>query len=139
MTQSDKVDLQEVADAAVGIGGIASAAVFVVRPGSTDLELAGAAGIEGPALEALVAAIQNPDHPINRTLADDGPSFDVRPTAPGGPALRSHLPLIAQRDGRHSAVGVLAVAHEESLNPDVQRVLGGLAMGAAGSLQRSAV
>ena len=115
MTQSNKVDLGEVARSAVAVEGIESAAVFVLRPGSSDLELAGAAGIEGPALEGLTAAVRNPEHPINRGLADDGPTFDVRPMAPGGPALRSHLPLIAMRDERRVAVGVLAVAHEGSL------------------------
>src|ERR1700704_475832 len=121
MTQIDEANLDEIARSAIAIDGIASAAIFVLRPGSPDLELAGAAGIEGPPLAGLIAAVRNPEHPIKRSLADDAPPFNVQPMAPGGPALRSHLPLLAQRDGRRVAVGVLAVAHEERLTTDAER------------------
>ena len=134
MTQIDEANLDEIARSAIAIDGIASAAIFVLRPGSPDLELAGAAGIEGPPLAGLIAAVRNPEHPIKRSLADDGPTFNVQPMAPGGPALRSHLPLLAQRDGRRVAVGVLAVAHEARLTADAERELGGLARAAAGSI-----
>ena len=134
MTQVDQANLDEIARSAGAIDGIASAVIFVLRPGSPDLELAGAAGIEGPPLAGLIAAVRNPEHPIKRTLADDGPTFNVEPMAPGGPALRSHLPIIALRDGRPVAVGVLAVAHEESLTADAKRELSGLATAAAGSI-----
>ena len=134
MTQIDEANLQETARSAVAVDGVESAAVFVLRRGSPDLELAGAAGIEGPPLAGLIAAVRNPEHPIKRSLADDGPTFNVQPMAPGGPALRSHLPLIALRDGRQVAVGVLAVAHQESLTADAKRKLSGLATAAAGSI-----
>lgn len=100
--------LEQVARGAVDIPGVESAAIFVAQPGSDSLELAAAAGIEGPPLDGLVAAVRNPMHPIARALRDDGPTFDVRPMNPGGPALRSHLPL----GGR----GVLALAHEPPLD-----------------------
>jgi len=103
----DAIDLDWVARAALTVGDVESAAIFVSRPGATALELAAASGIEGPPLAGLVAAVQNPTHPVATALHDDGPTFDVRPMNPGGPALRSHLPL----DG----LGVLAVAHETSL------------------------
>ena len=53
-------DLEEVARAAQAVDGIESAAVFVAQPGSSELELAGAAGIDGPPLDGLVAAVRNP-------------------------------------------------------------------------------
>jgi len=69
---------------------------------------------------------------------DDAATFDVQPTAPGGPALRSHLPLVARDDGRRSVVGVLAVAHQHRLDPDSRRVLERLADTAAALLGRPA-
>ena len=68
--------LADVAREALTIGDIASAVVFTVAPGSGDLDLAAAAGVEGPPLVGLVAAVRNPAHPVTRTLTDDGPSFD---------------------------------------------------------------
>jgi hypothetical protein len=131
-------DLERVVRETIGEGGIESAAIFAVRPGAGVLELAAAAGIEGPPLERLAVAVQNAAHPIRRAVSDDGPTFDVQPTAPGGPALRSHLPLVAHRDGRPTVVGVLAVAHELSLDPGVRRVLEGLADEAASLLEPTA-
>lgn len=104
--------LKEITAAALLVPAVQSAAIFVDRHGTSDLELAAAAGIEGPALDGLVSAVRNPEHPIARTMTDAGPSFDVRPINPGGPALRSHLPL----GGR----GVLAVAHDTALSPDAR-------------------
>ena len=108
--------LDEVVHAAVLVDGIQSAALFVVAPLSSSLELAAAAGIAGPPLDGLVAAVRNPAHPVARALLDDGPTFDVLPMAPGGPRLRSHLPLQVDRDGRREAVGVLALAHDAPLD-----------------------
>jgi signal transduction protein with GAF and PtsI domain len=132
MQRTDHV--QELVRSAVGADGIESAALFVVDPVSSALELMAAAGIEGPARDGLVAAVRNPAHPINRSLADDGPTFDVTPMNPGGPALRSHLPLFAVADGRRTAVGVLAVAHDRSLDPAARQRLERLAEAAAQSI-----
>jgi hypothetical protein len=115
-------DLEELTRQALAIDGIESAAIFVTRPGSSELDLGAAAGIDGPALDGLVAAVKNPVHPIARALTDAGPTYDVEPMNPGGPALRSHLPL----GGR----GVLAVSHETSLSPDARRSLERLAASA---------
>lgn len=123
-------NLDEVARAAQAVEGIESAAVFVAQSGSSDLDLAGAAGIEGPPLDGLVAAVRNPAHPIARAMHDTAPTFDVRPMNPGGPALRSHLPL----GGR----GVLAVAHEGSLSAASRSALEELAASAAAILRRAA-
>lgn len=123
-------DLHEVAQAATGLEGIESAAIFVRRHGSGDLELAAAAGLEGPPLDGLVAAVRNPEHPIVRAMTDTAPSFDVRPMNPGGPALRAHLPL--------NGLGVLAVTYEHPLPPAAQAVLEGLADAAAAILSHTA-
>jgi hypothetical protein len=112
-------DLDGVAQAALDIGDVESAAIFTRRDGSSPLTLAASAGIEGLPLAGLVAAVENPLHPITRAADDAGPTFDVQPMNPGGPALRSHLPL----GGR----GVLAVAHNASLSADDRTALEQLA------------
>jgi hypothetical protein len=123
--------LRAVAESAIQLTDAESAAIFVIPPDSTELELAAAAGIEGPPLDRLAAAVHNPEHPIAQTAADASASFDVTPTAPGGPALRSHMPLLVAGAGMPEVVGVLAVAHEDSLNAEARRTLGELAARAA--------
>ena len=123
--------LEEIARAATAADVVESAAIFVLRPDSPDLQLAAAAGIAGPPLDGLKAAVLNPAHPITKSLTDDGPTFDVHPMNAGGPALRSHLPLMADRDGGRQALGVLAVAHDRSLSSVERRTLVDLAGQAA--------
>jgi hypothetical protein len=127
---NEVTDLDAAAREAISLADIGSAAIFVARPDSSELELRGVAGIDGPALDSLRAAVRNPDHPIRRSMHDDGPTFDVRPMNPGGPALRSHLPLFALVGGR-TAVGVLAVAHDRPLDPATRGALEALAARAA--------
>jgi hypothetical protein len=117
--------MDDVARAALSLPGIESAAIFV-KNGLT-LDLAATAGVEGAALSGLVAAVQQAEHPIAKALTDPAATFDVQPMNPGGPALRSHLPF---GDGS----GVLAVAHDAVLSPDVKRSLEGLAHAAAAAL-----
>ena len=50
-----------------------------------------------------VLDVRDPAHPIARTLVDGFATFDVKPMAPGGPALRSHLPLFGQGGERRVA------------------------------------
>jgi hypothetical protein len=118
--------LDDAASDALAIDGIQSAAIFLTTGGDPDPTptLAGAAGIDGPPLDGLVAAIANPAHPIRRSAADPGPTFDVTPMNPGGPRLRSHLP-IRRADGR--TLGVLAVAHDAPLDTDARAALEHLA------------
>lgn len=118
-------------ESAIELTSADSAAIFVIPADSTDLELRAAAGIDGPALDRLAAAVRNPAHPIARTAVEATASFDVAPTAPGGPALRSHLPLLAGSAESPVVVGVLAVAHEYSLDADQRRTLAELAARAA--------
>ncbi|HET7028935.1 MAG TPA: hypothetical protein VFI34_00360 [Candidatus Limnocylindrales bacterium] len=125
--------LDEAAGAAIGIGGVESVAIFATRPGDEagELELAGAAGIAGPPLDGLVAAVANPAHPIRRAVSEPGSAYDVRPMNPGGPALRSHLPI---RTPGRATLGVLAVAHEAPLGPEGRAGLQSLADELAGVL-----
>jgi hypothetical protein len=136
MTKTDHRELNHVVESAIAEVGVESAAIFLLRPGSTHLELAAAAGVEGSALERLVAAVRDPAHPIRRTV-DQGPTFDVRPVNPGGPALRSHLQLLGQQRAGRSVVGVLALAHDRSLSAEVREALERLAHAAAGSIDQA--
>jgi len=136
MREPGQPALDEVVQAAMQVDGIQSAALFVINPTSSSLELAAAAGISGPPLDGLVAAVRNPTHPVARALSDDGPTFDVLPGAPGGPRLRSHLPLQVERDGRREAVGVLAVAHDPPLDDRRRNELIALSAKAAAAVEQ---
>src|ERR1051326_925312 len=97
---SNSDQFRVVAERALRIAAIESAAIFVRSAISGELELAAAAGVEGPPLDRLVAAVRNPDHPIARTAHKGKSDFDVIPMAPGGPALRSHVPFMSQPQPR---------------------------------------
>lgn len=101
---------------------IESGAIFVPDP-RAGLELLAAVGLGEPATAGLVAAVRDPGHPIAKTLAEPAASFDVLPTRPGGPALRSHLPLVVTRDGRQLVVGVMALAHDGPTGPEGREVI----------------
>jgi len=130
MTETPRRAIDDVVREALSIGDVQSAVIFLLPPGSGELELAAVAGIDGPALDGLIAAVRNPAHPIVRTLADDGPSFDVLPLNPGGPRLRSHLPLRVD----DATIGVLALAHESPLDDAQRRALIALTAEAAAAL-----
>jgi hypothetical protein len=95
--------------------GVGSAVVVVPGLASGDLVIVASVGLSDAAAGGLAQAIRNPGHPIARTFADPSATFDVLPTAPGGPALRSHVPLIVTRNGSQTVLGVLALAHEGPL------------------------
>lgn len=127
--------LARVAQDAVTLPGILSAAIFVARRGADALELGGAAGVSGPALDRLVDAVRDPRHPIARTQAEAIAAYDVVPMAPGGPALRSHVPLLRDASaGVVRSLGVLAVAHDEPVSAEVRDRLVELASEAASSV-----
>jgi len=121
--------LQDIAQQALSETGSASAAIFLVGPAG-DLALAAAAGVTGAPLDALVAAVQSPDHPIAVTARDGHTAYDVTPIAPGGPALRSHIAMKSGSVQGH-VVGVLALAHQEPLTVGQQLVAEDLAAQAA--------
>jgi hypothetical protein len=102
---------------------VESAVIFIVNEPLDHLEMAASIGLPDSALAGLAAAVGNPGHPIARTVAAPVPSFDVLPTAPGGPALRSHLPLIVRRDGTDIVLGVLALAHDRPIDPGMRPLL----------------
>ena len=100
---------------------IASAAVFAVTNPDGGLEIAAAIGLADPA--ALAAAVRNPNHPVTRAARERAAGFDVRPMAAGGPALRSHLPLVVGAGPGERVVGVLAVAHDQPTAGEAQAIL----------------
>jgi hypothetical protein len=118
--------LDDIVRAAIRLDVIESAAIFVVRPGSAGLDLGAAAGIQGPALDGLVAAVQQPLHPVARSVHDSVSTFDVEPVNKAGPALRSHLPL--------GGLGVLAVSHDAPLSAEARGALDALATRATAAL-----
>jgi hypothetical protein len=127
MAPEDNGEHRRIIRSALELDEVESAVVFVRRPGSSVLELSAAEGISGPALEGLASAVANPNHPITRALADEQATYDVTPTAPGGPSLRSHLPLINDPGAGREAIGVLAVAHDRSLSAESRQALETLA------------
>jgi hypothetical protein len=120
--------LRSIVSDAVALPGIASAAIFVLGPASGELVLGAADGVTGTPLEALRAAVREPGHPISRARTE-GAAFDVPPMAPGGPALRSHVPIPPDA-APGEAFGVLAVAHEAPTDAPTRAVLVALAASA---------
>ena len=119
MARADTRDarLEGLLEALAGHLEVASAAIFALRSPGGVLEQVATLRLDDAAAAGLAAAVRNPAHPVARAATGDSSSFDVRPTAPGGPALRSHVPLVATRDGTLAVVGVLAVAHDVPMTP----------------------
>jgi hypothetical protein len=126
--------LQVLIETIASASGVASAAVVV--KGADGLEIVATFGIDAAATAGLAEAIRRPGHPIARTFDEPTPTFDVKPTAPGGPALRSHLPLIVTRDGTDQVLGVLALAHDRPTDPGMRPVLEAAADLAAVAIER---
>jgi hypothetical protein len=134
MTATRTDELDELLRSGIDPLGIASAAIFTAASDGTSLELAAAAGISGTQLDALVAAVADPRHPIRRTLAERTSSYNVAPMNAGGPALRSHVLIDAHHGGSSAPIGVVAVAHEEPLGSMAQETLHELADRAAAAI-----
>jgi hypothetical protein len=96
---------------------VASAVITIVTEEPDHLAIVASVGLADAAVGGLAAAVRDPGHPIARTVATPVSSFDVSPTRPGGPALRSHLPLTVTRDGSDIVLGVLALAHDRPIDP----------------------
>ena len=96
---------------------VESAAILIETNRGDGLEIVASIGLGEEAIGGLAKAVGNPGHPIARTIATPVPSFNVQPTAPGGPTLRSHLPLIVTRGGIDTVLGVLALAHDRPFDP----------------------
>lgn len=115
---------------------IASAAIVVGDRERDGLEIVATFGLDERATAGLAEAINRPEHPIARTFAAPKTTFDVLPTQPGGPALRSHLPLIVTRRGTDSVLGVLALAHDRPIDPEVRPIVEAAADLAAVAIER---
>ena len=96
---------------------VASAVITIVTEDPDHLAIVASIGLGETAIAGLAAAVRDPGHPIARTVTTPVSSFDVSPTRPGGPALRSHLPLIVRRGGSDVVLGVLALAHDRPIDP----------------------
>jgi GAF domain-containing protein len=118
--------------------GIGSAAIVVERRQGTGLEIIAAFGLDERAAAGLSDAIARPTHPIARTFATPTPTYDVAPINPGGPALRSHLPLTVDRRGTQTVLGVLALAHDQSIDAETRAILEAVADLAAVAIERDA-
>ena len=105
---------------------IGSAAV-VVPHGAAGYEIVASIGLNAAAGAGLAQAIRQPGHPIARTFADAVATYDVTPLNPGGPTLRSHLPLIVRRDGADHVVGVLALAYDRPIDADQRPIVAAVA------------
>jgi GAF domain-containing protein len=118
--------------------GIGSAAIVAKRRQGAELEIVAAYGLDERAAAGLSAAIAHPTHPIARTFAGPAPTYDVAPINPGGPALRSHLPLIVRRGGMETVLGVLALAHDHPTDESARPILEAVADLAAVAIERHA-
>jgi hypothetical protein len=107
--------------------GAGSGAILVADGQTSELRIVASLGLDADAAAGLTAAVRNPAHAVARTFATGETGFDVLPRAPGGPALRSHLPLIVERDGTERVVGVLALAHDRPIEPALRPILVGVA------------
>jgi GAF domain-containing protein len=94
---------------------VESAVIVTVDGPPGRLVIAASFGLGDAAAAGLAEAMRNPAHPIARTVHEPAPAFDVLPTQPGGPALRSHLALTMTRDGTTTVLGVLALAHQQPI------------------------
>ncbi len=115
--------LQAMLGAIAGRLDIGSAAVVVPNDSSGDLGIVASIGLDAAAAAGLTAAMRNLGHPIVRTFATPVATYDVTPMNPGGPALRSHLPLTVTRAGADRVVGVVALAYDRPIEADTRPLL----------------
>jgi GAF domain-containing protein len=128
--------LKVILDAAAESLGVASAAIVVENPSGSGLEIVAGFGMDERVAAGLTEAMRRPEHPIARTFTASSATFDVAPTVPGGPALRSHLPLIVTGGGTENVVGVLALAHDQPIEPATRPIVQAAADLAAVAIER---
>ena len=110
---------------------------IVVRDGSGNgLEIVASYGLDAAATAGLAEAMQRPTHPVTMTFEATAPTYDVAPMNPGGPRLRSHLPLIVTRGRTPRVLGVLALAHDDEIAPEAKPIIGAAADLAAARIER---
>jgi hypothetical protein len=125
LAREDDLDagLQAILDATAEALDVASAAIVTRDRLDGALEIAASFGLDAAAAAGLTEALKRPTHPVTRTFEATSPTYDVAPTVPGGPALRSHLPLIVTRQGDATILGVLALAHDEPIEPATRPIV----------------
>jgi diguanylate cyclase (GGDEF)-like protein len=118
--------------------GAQSAVIFGQDPDRPTVEPIASHGLDPASLESLTNAVTSlSEHPIRRSIAEGSVGFDVKPLQAGGPALRSHLPLVVTRDEVDLPLGVLAIAHEKPLTGGQRRTATAVAQLAAVALDRA--
>jgi GAF domain-containing protein len=116
--------------------GSGSGAIFE-RDGATgELRIVASLGLDEDGAAGLTAAVRNPAHAVARTAASGEAGFDVLPGNPGGPRLRTHLPLVLGLDVASEVIGVLALAHDEPIDPELRPTLQAAADLAAVAIDR---
>ena len=117
------VTLQTLLDAIADGFGVQSAAIVIPGERPDEPQIVATFGLDDGARAGLTEAMRRPTHPVTRTFGELTPTYDVTPTVPGGPALRSHLPLVVTRAGTASVLGVLALAHDDPIDPATKPIL----------------
>jgi diguanylate cyclase (GGDEF)-like protein len=103
-------DLRTILDQLVGAVGASAASVFLWDAERGALALAASVGLDGPAAEALEAAVgADPEHPIARTAHDQAPELAVESGPTGITATTSTAPLRIAHEGVEEPIGTLAV------------------------------
>jgi len=116
--------------------GVGSTAIVTKGRDGGGLEIIAASGLDETAAAGLSTAIASPAHPIARTFATPTATYDVAPINPGGPALRSHLPLTVTRGGTETVLGVLALAHDRPIDVASRPIIEAVADLAAVAIER---
>ncbi|HEV8402407.1 MAG TPA: GAF domain-containing protein [Candidatus Limnocylindrales bacterium] len=129
--------LRTMLDAISSPFSVGSGAVVVPTRGSGALEIVASTGLDAAAAAGLTEAMRRPVHPVTRTFSEPVATYDVTPMNPGGPALRSHLPLVVRRDGADHVVGVLALAYDSPIEPAKRPTLEAVADLAAIAIDRA--
>lgn len=132
------VTLTALLDAIAAAFEVQSAAIVVAGERPDEPRIVAAFGLDEGPKAGLTEAMRRPTHPVTRTFGELTPTYDVAPTVPGGPALRSHLPLVVTRAGSASVLGVLALAHDEPIDHDTRPILEAAAGLAAVAIEHGA-
>ena len=93
-------------------------------------------GLDERAAAGLSGAIARPTHPIARTFAGPALTYDVAPVNPGGTEAAQSPAAHRYRSESTKVVGVLALAHEDSIDAVDRPVLEAVADLAAVAIER---
>jgi GAF domain-containing protein len=128
--------LKVILDAVAGQSDVESGVIVIEDAQRSGLQVAASFGLDERAAAGLAEVIRRGEHPIAKAFGNPTPAFDFQPAAPGGPALRSHVPLTVTRGGTDSVLGILALAHERPIEPDSRLIIEAAADLAAVAIER---